>query len=441
MKFKIEQISEKINGTGGMVLIGALLDKSGLNKEVNSILTGKGIPYYSNSQILRSYIGLLCQGRTAFDDLALFEHNDFYADALNITELASAARVRQRIDEGAGLFDPAIRRVNLTLLKTQKLFGKIKTEWGSYIPWDCDVSPMDNSRTKKQNVSRTYKGYDGFAPMFGYIGSEGYLLDSELRPGKQHCQSGTADFLKRGLGFIEELGIKKEVLLRLDSGNDSAENLELLQGQCSFIIKRNLRKEVREQWLETAMSLGKKSEPRQGKIVYRGVMYSKQPVNDKCEPVPVAFEVVVREIDKTGRHLLFPELEVSTYWTNLSESADEIIRLYHDHGTSEQFHSELKSDMDVERLPSSSFKTNALVLLLSMLAYNCLRIIGQQMIDLKDISPVKLDMSRRRAKSVIRDLILISCKYVRRSNQNFIKFGKCNPWFLMYKAIYDRLIA
>ena len=62
------------------------------------------------------------------------------------------------------------------------------------------------------------------------------------------------------------------------------------------------------------------------------------------------------------------------------------------------------------------------------------------MIELKEFSPVKLTVKRRRIKSVIRDLILTACKYVRRSNQNFIKFGKCNPWFLMYKAIYQQLV-
>lgn len=61
------------------------------------------------------------------------------------------------------------------------------------------------------------------------------------------------------------------------------------------------------------------------------------------------------------------------------------------------------------------------------------------MLELKELSPVKLPVKLRRVKSVIRDLILIACKYVRRSNQRFIKLGRCNPWFKMYKALYYRL--
>ena len=54
-----------------------------------------------------------------------------------------------------------------------------------------------------------------------------------------------------------------------------------------------------------------------------------------------------------------------------------IIRLYHAHGECEQFHSEVKTDMDLERLPSGKFATNALILELGMIAYNILRMIGQ----------------------------------------------------------------
>ncbi len=30
------------------------------------------------------------------------------------------------------------------------------------VPLDLDVTPMDNSKTNKEGVSYTYKGYDGF---------------------------------------------------------------------------------------------------------------------------------------------------------------------------------------------------------------------------------------------------------------------------------------
>ena len=89
------------------------------------------------------------------------------------------------------------------------------------------------------------------------------------------------------------------------------------------------------------------------------------------------YEITERTIDKYGQFNLVPDIEVEAWWTNLGDPDEEIISLYHAHGECEQFHSEVKTDMDLERLPSGKFATNALILELGMIAYNILRMIGQ----------------------------------------------------------------
>ena len=79
-----------------------------------------------------------------------------------------------------------------------------------------------------------------------------------------------------------------------------------------------------------------------------------------------------------GQMFLVPEYEINMFWTNLGDSDDEIINLYHAHGECEQFHSEIKTDMGVERLPSGKFDSNELVLELTLIAYNILRMLGQE---------------------------------------------------------------
>ena len=81
---------------------------------------------------------------------------------------------------------------------------------------------------------------------------EGYLDNLELREGKQHCQKDTPQFLEETIGLCRQL-TDGPLLFRLDSGNDSAENIGiLLERGCHFIIKRNLRKESKEDWLRMA---------------------------------------------------------------------------------------------------------------------------------------------------------------------------------------------
>ena len=72
----------------------------------------------------------------------------------------------------------------------------------------------------------------------------------------------------------------------------------------------------------------------------------------------IVYEVIERTIDKHGQFLLMPNIEVNTFWTNLGYSDDDIFGLYHAHGESNQYHSEIKTDMDVERLLSCKFDTS-----------------------------------------------------------------------------------
>jgi hypothetical protein len=72
------------------------------------------------------------------------------------------------------------------------------------VPVDIDVTPMDNSNTKKEGVSWTYKQFDGYAPIMAYIGTYGYLVNTELREGSQHCQKGTPTFLRQTLDLSKK---------------------------------------------------------------------------------------------------------------------------------------------------------------------------------------------------------------------------------------------
>ena len=60
--------------------------------------------------------------------------------------------------------------------------------------------------------------------------------------------------------------------VRLDSGNDSADNIGIfLENGCSFIIKRNLRRESKEEWLQEVKDKCLDiTSPREGKKVYVG---------------------------------------------------------------------------------------------------------------------------------------------------------------------------
>ena len=435
-KFKIEQSSEKIVGNGGLALVGAILSELDLDMQLNNIKVAGGDPKITNADVVKAYMGLLCQGRTAYEDIELYKDDQFFCDVLGIKRLPSCSTLRQRLDKAGGKFDPAIKEINVTLLEKCRI-SPIDTGHSKYSPFDMDVSPFDNSKTKKECVSRTYKGMDGYAPNFGYIGVEGHMVNTELRAGKQHSQKGTPEFLKETLAFLERLELTEKILLRADSGYDSQDNIRIIHSKMSYVIKRNIRKESKEEWLEIAKAHGRKTELREGKTVYIGDCYRNTQADSGIkEPLRIVFEVVVREITRDGQSLMFPEIEVDTYWVKLNETANKAIELYHDHGTSEQFHSELKTDMDVERLPSGKFATNQTVLQLSMLAFNTLRRIGQDLISYPQDIPINVKTKRKRLRKVLQDMIYIACKFVKTSSIWKIRIGLNCPWFRAFRRLY-----
>jgi len=442
MKTKLQQSSEEINSIGGISLISGLLNSLKNLKKVDLMRMAKiKIGKIKHSGILKTTVGLFTLGKNDYADITPFHGDLFFRDCLQLPAVPSEATLRQRLDDLGKSQDVSeiVHSSNIELLRKVSYFGTEKSAYGEYTPLDIDVSPMDNAGSKKEGVSWTYKKHDGYAPIFAYLGTHGYMLNCELRPGSQHSNKGALEFISSSLDMIKELGIDlKTILVRLDSAHDSAEIIEeLLNRNTAFIIKRNLRKESKEQWLSLARRVGESKTPRDGKTVFTGeASHIKVAGREDLAPIFAVFEVTERTIDKHGQELLIPDIEVNTFWTVLPDKAQTVIWLYHSHGTSEQYHSELKSDLDFERLPSGKFATNALLLLLAMLSFNALRLLGQSALKMKEILPRKFKVQRRRLRSVIQDIVYVACKRTRHSGAIFLKFGRYCPWFDVFRQLH-----
>lgn len=433
--FEVRFSDERLITASGLSIAGLLLNRTKLAKRLNeSKLEDNPNPKISNSDVVLAYLGLLCQGKSDFDHIREMDADpEFFCEALGIKNIPSSETLRQRLDMADIQWQRDILESNGELLQVAET--KFTPCLEEYIPLDVDVSPFDNSDTKKEGVAWTYKGFNGYAPIFAYLGAEGYLINAELRKGSEHCQKNTVPFLQETIKQAKRL-TDKPILLRLDSGNDSSDNIRLCyhpETTCDFIIKRNLRQESLDMWLDIAKENGVVTHPRNGKTVYTGSAYWY--VDGLDERVRIVFQVTERTNRADGQLLLVPELEVNTWWTSLELSEKTVIELYHSHGTCEQFHSEIKTDMDLERLPSGKFETNNLILHLAILAYNILRLMGQESLKVKD-APLRRTVQRRRLRTVIQNLILIATRVVFHARRTYLNLGCSNAWNRTFKRIY-----
>jgi len=205
-----------------------------------------------------------------------------------------------------------------------------------------------------------------------------------------------------------------------------------------YLIKWNPRRESREDWLAYAEAHGDWSTPRLGKRVALFEVRETRTYGGYDYDLRRVMRVIERTIDKRGQHLLVPEIEIEGWWTSLELDEETIIALYADHATSEQFHSEFKTDLDVERLPSGKFATNALVLACAMLAYNILRWIGQTGL-LGPDTPPRAPAKRRRLRTVMQELMYVAARLISTGRRLKLAFGYACPIVPVFHRLYSQL--
>ncbi len=423
---------------GGLTLLGQAIRLAGLEQQLQALGKCRGI---GHGDIVKSYLALLSIGKSDFEAAEGARKDDYFHAALGIERVASAPRLRQRMDELALEYARVVDEATIVFL--ERIGAQVSPIWSGHVPLDLDLFPQDNSGTHKEGVSYTYKGHDGYGVMAAYLGVEGWCLSADLKPGSENGQLGFGFVLDRVLPYARRL-TARALLMRLDSGHDALENrVRADTEEIDFIIKWNPRRDSAHEWLAYAEQLGHWADwdyPRAGKRVATFTVYQTHRWQGSEYTHRRVMRVVERRIDRKGQHLLVPEVEVEGWWTSLEHADGQIIALYRDHATSEQFHSEFKTDLDLERLPSGKFDTNTLVMVLGTFVYNVLRWVGLQGL-IGEHSPVRHPAKRRRVRTVMQELIYLAGKFYERGRRLWLRLSCHCPAFPAFQRVNALLTA
>jgi len=442
-RFVIEQSDEEFyTSHSGLALVGVALNRFTTLATAMKVMDAPG-DLISGLDIIRSYCALLAQGKSDFVAIEQYRKDDFFREALGNKGVPSEGTMRQRMDTFAERILSAVSWSSIEFLeKTKAPVTALKT---GHIPLDIDGFVLDNSGSKKEQVGHTYRHVDGYLSLPAYLGSEGWMINQHLLPGIQHPQKEFITFLQETLGRVRQF-CRKKLLLRADSAHDALANLLELSRHdgVDYIIKWNPRKQDENAWAARAFSQGTVTTPRPGKRVAVFTYKEKQMFTDTDEversvTLRRVMRVIERTIDKKGQQLLIPEIELEGWWTSLKLPDQEIIELYKGHALCEQYHAEIKTDMDLERLPSGKFATNRLVMACGALIYNILRFIGQvSLINAKGI--IRHDAKRRRVKTVIQELIYFAGRIVTSGRRLKLRFSRhVTAHVAAFRQIYERL--
>jgi hypothetical protein len=435
-RFVLEKSKKQIyTSHSGLALVGLCLNRyTKLARSLQAAIAQRhGI---SHGDVAKSYLGQLCLGKSDFEAVSNVRQDKYFKQALDIRRVPSAECLRQRFDAHAEAMLPVIDEASIEFMVNARV--PVSPLAMGHVPIDLDVFPMDNSGTRKEGVSMTYQGREGYSPIAGYVGNEGWCVACELREGKQHSQNEFRYVLERVIPRARRL-TELPLLARMDSAHDALENRAgCTEAGVDFLIKWNPRKQRIEDWLAYAEAHGHWEQPRPGKRVALFSVTEEQTYEGKPYRFRRVMRVIERTIDRHGQCLLLPEIELDGWWTSLDLPEAEIIELYRQHATSEQFHSEFKTDLDIERLPSGKFDTNDLVLAMAAFAYNILRWIG--LIGLTgEVSPVRHPAKRRRLKTVMQELMYLAARLIESGHRLRLRFSSHCPAFEAFQLVYRRL--
>lgn len=441
----IKRNSGNTIGHVGLALIGEMARISGLDTLADRVGPKKQ-PQIKESEIFRTLAGLMSQGKTDFDHVREYTGDNFFATSLGLSRVPSAEILRQRFQTSALNTEIAkeLPRCSVQLWKRtgmspERIEVSTDDRIENWVRLDIDVSIYDNSDTKKENAAPTYDGRFGFAPIFAHLGG-GWLVNAELRPGSSHSScEGTDRFILESLGYARQM-VDSKILVVADSGFDSQERVLLLfeAPRADFIIKHNLRREPIEGWLtiakENSVKIEEYKRSRERGRIYRGAVTRE--IGKEHQSVRQVFEVT-EVLSKNGRPLLIPEVRVCVLWTSLELPPEDVLMLYRKRGTSEQYHSEFKTEMDMERLPSAKYAVNVTFFRLGMLIYNMLRVASVDLVLGRALGLKKA--SRRRTKTVMRSMMSICARITRHARKVILHLSCPKPWFNVLYDLFCRL--
>ena len=449
--FIIKKLSYDLTSNAGLALVGQYIKRLGIQSRVDRQFP-VGVGGIANSDILKSYLGLLVQGKNDFDAIEAFRGDSFFTQALGVGVVPSCSTLRQRMDTHAAAWFELAQAFNQALLSAQYTSGPV--DFGplpcGYMAVDWDTFVMNNSGTQKEAVGRTYQGVDGYTPSATYLGSLGYCLELALRPGEQHSARETELNLERVLPMAAKL-TPLPLLFRADSGLCSVKVMQEVSAQAkalsreiALLIKWNPRstpvEAIAAQKVANLQTMW--CHLREGKRMCLWTQVLElEGVGTASNPARRVLRLTERTIDKHGNPLLLPVYELEGWTTTLPErfTMQEVINLYKDHATHEQFHSEFKTDMDLERLPSGKFDTNYLVCALAAVAMNILRLIGQNALIGKD-APVRHAAKRRRMKTVMQELMFKAGRMIKHAGRWVLGLGANDSAHGVFERLYEQLV-
>lgn len=359
---------QRLTSFSGLLLFQALFSRLDLKRRLRLCFEAGGA-IYPRATIALSLIVHLLLGYRRLRDARYYRDDPMVRRLLGLNRLPDVATISRCLAQASSESIERMRRLCRELV-LERLVAFVPHR----LTLDFDGSVISTGRWAEGTAvgfNRKKKGQRSYYPLFCTLAQTGQVFDLLHRPGNVHDIRGAKDFL---IACIEQVravlpGVVLEV--RLDSAFFSEEILRTLHElgvefsisvPFARFVELKQRIEARRRWHRVNADLSyfedrwkPKSWPRRYRFVFLRTAYRrrcKQPVQlDLFEPVEQEFRYTVVVTNKTVK-------------------AAAVARFHHGRGAQEGVFAELKSQGQLDYIPSRTLVGNQLYMLAAVLAYN-----------------------------------------------------------------------
>jgi hypothetical protein len=359
---------QKLSSFAGLLLFQVLFGRLDLKRRLRACFETGGAIYHRAAIVLGLIVHLLL-GYRQLRDARYYRDDPMVRRLLGLTRLPDVATVSRCLAETTAANIERMRQ-----LCRELVLERLVTLAPRRLTLDFDGSVLGTGRWAEGTAvgfNRKKKGQRSYYPLFCTLAQTGQVFDVLHRPGNVHDSRGAKDFL---IACIEQIrAVLPAVVLeaRLDSAFFSDEivrTLHELGVEFSIsvpferFVELKQRIENRHRWHRVNAHLSyfedhwkPQSWPRRFRFVFLRTTHrrrSKQPVQlDLFEPVDT-------------------ELRYTVVVTNKTVHAAAVVRFHHGRGAQEGVFAELKSQGQLDYVPSRTLAGNQLYLLAAVLAHN-----------------------------------------------------------------------
>jgi hypothetical protein len=364
--FRFEQ--QRLTSFSGLVLFQVLFGQLDLKRRLRECFeTGGAI--YQQATIVLSLIVHLLLGYRQLRDVRYYRDDPIVRRVLGLSRLPDVATVSRCLAAACTASVERIRRLCRELVLDRLVALALPR-----LTLDFDGSVLGTGRRAEGTAvgfNKKKKGQRGYYPLICTVAQTGQVFDLLHRPGNVHDSRGAKEFIIACIEQVRTVLPRVRIEVRLDSAFFSDEIVRTLhklgvEFSISVPFERFIglkqRIEKRNRWHRVNAEVSHfedhwkpKSWPRRYRFVFLRTVHrrrSKQPVQlDLFEPVDTEFRYTV-------------------VVTNKTINAAAVARFHHGRGTQEGVFAELKSQGQLDYIPTRTLAGNQIYLLAAVLAYN-----------------------------------------------------------------------